>query len=1265
MALIPRYQVNQLRRAILRNIFAFATPKPVSLYSPECPVTISAAGAAFGTTTGGTIARGSALIANQTGMVVHAMPGSASLPTTTPASAADLTINGFVFNGANLVAADRVLINGSWVQHYTSPVVTQGGDAPGLSVAFTTNTRFLGVLAHGDGSTATTVNAFVVGSDNSQKQLVTVPTVKVPGVSQVVYFDLGSSATRNIVVYVSNYLGAVLVDSGATFQPFDYRLPSGTYLGSPTIAIATDSYGSSARTGPSSAGAEGFCHEIARALGAYGHIWTPRSGESYHQFSLNAIPGQYAGPLTAAGPDILLCALGINVDDSAAEVVDTFSKLRASSPGAILVVIGPWAPGSYNTQAWNAASGSGGAPYLDNNTFDKNVKISKALAAMGGAWVYIDTRYSTWTSSGGATGNIAGVPSAGKGFVLGSSSSPSSLIYPDLTQGTGVGGTANGNANQYILDGTHPGRVFTFQAAAASAIGATTITVGAALDPNGSSRQYDHLVPLGALAIHSAAAGAAPSWTNAQLATAISAAAATGTGSAITQVLTLSAPLTAAVAVGDLVIPNTTTGVDYLAACFVRGIIAGLSALESTSITLPAKTGAPTLGAITSSSISVTLPSAPTAGTYAVASCNVFRNGKLIANKAFAATFSDTGLTPSTSYVYSCQAVDGQGNVGQTGTGVVGITSAVSAGSGSWAVEEGVLTFNAGNAAGYWTFLRWDISQANTDGSYYSAKKTHRVSIGTTAGGSDVLAPTDLSTQQIKYQTMIKVRGLAGAGPYYFTVTSIPYIGAESTGATSSAFTPFAPLPAVDGSWYSITQAMLPLTIDAAFVAANGAKISVNAGLTVPNGQLYGITINYTGALLQLNGGGLTYKGPTDGATVLQNGIRLQATPRLLELNGIAFVGGNVTTCEGHAITTEGAAVTAGSSLVYVHGCTETLRPQGVGNNGGRCCFVAGGVDTNYSTDLGGVVVVGNIVTVRDPVSTALKCALVGNATKWAAIGNVVNLVSTNNQYQFAFSNTPGNDYTNLGNNTYNISPSSCDHCQFNYAYSDADVDHFQHLAENTINVLGPVKADTRIIHYDGGGKCSVMGTVINLASGGNVLTSGDKLRCISFRNGARYSMAAYNVVNGNGFVGSIGFRIGSYSNTTGPAADYPGYIYMFANQEYDCGIGFEMYEGVTYACELFDNFWSNANSGTCFATSSVSTSNGRLFNIDNDQCIGASKANLNLGAGGNVTVYKAFALADNTSGVNTGITISSSGLAYKASLSGLTPTPPTNLRAL
>ena len=79
----------------------------------------------------------------------------------------------------------------------------------------------------------------------------------------------------------------------------------------------------------------------------------------------------------------------------------------------------------------------------------------------------------------------------------------------------------------------------------------------------------------------------------------------------------------------------------------------------------PTAPGAPVAGTVTASSIAITWAAAT--DNYSVASYQVLRNGVVLATTTSLA-YSDTGLTPSTTYAYSIKALDAAGNVSPAST---------------------------------------------------------------------------------------------------------------------------------------------------------------------------------------------------------------------------------------------------------------------------------------------------------------------------------------------------------------------------------------------------------------------------------------------------------------------------------------------------------------------------------------------------------------------------------------------------------------------
>jgi hypothetical protein len=89
--------------------------------------------------------------------------------------------------------------------------------------------------------------------------------------------------------------------------------------------------------------------------------------------------------------DIIFISGGVN-DGTFVNAPNTFSRLRAGAPNAILVVTGPWAPST----AYQSTAGG------------KRDSIEAALSAIAGPWVFVDNVSGDWTNSKGASGKVGG-----------------------------------------------------------------------------------------------------------------------------------------------------------------------------------------------------------------------------------------------------------------------------------------------------------------------------------------------------------------------------------------------------------------------------------------------------------------------------------------------------------------------------------------------------------------------------------------------------------------------------------------------------------------------------------------------------------------------------------------------------------------------------------------------------------------------------------------------------------------------------------------
>jgi len=613
--------------------------------------------------------------------------------------------------------------------------------------------------------------------------------------------------------------------------------------------------------------------------------------------------------------------------------------------------------------------------------------------------------------------------------------------------------------------------------------------------------------------------------------------------------------------------------------------------------------------------------------------------------------------TPSTAETDSL-VIKVTDHAGATAQGTFSLQSSNAA--AGFAVESGILTYNAGSGNNYSFIARWDLATQNGDASYYAAKKTHRLSVGTANGLSDIINGSDLSTTAVKGAVLVKVRGLTGAGPYFARVTSIASTGAESAPTADVSFTAAAP-PAVypAGSWNTINS--LPATISA------GGNYVLGSNLTIPNGNSVGITISTTAAYrLFGNGKSITYANGTD---TTQHAIQVTGVSSLGEIYGVTFNQGNVTSNNGHAIL---FATGYNSGSLHIHDNAW----NGYAYSGAQqSCFVAGGPNGNTQNSLATVLSYNNANSLLGGTQGVNDCGGYGNAYNVTVYGDSMfmqhapqyssfvtryagqNLVAGNCTMTTA--NATAGDAVPVGGKTLQFS------LPFFQSYSDSAASAGNHAGTGQVGaadaychdnvcVLGSMTDDSRVFHTDGGFRNIFMwNTVTTNGAVGN----GGSLRCFSMRNGATNCVVAYNTMNGQSQGQTIGYRYGSTV-----ATQYPVNGYWFNNAATNCGAySIEFYEGATGASDWWNNTISNASAGTCVVRDSTSQTTFANFN-NNTFTAGGTKVNVTLPAGSAFNVFNSWVAGDNI-GSNSFITYNGAYTGYNPV--GLTPGAPQNLRAM
>ena len=614
------------------------------------------------------------------------------------------------------------------------------------------------------------------------------------------------------------------------------------------------------------------------------------------------------------------------------------------------------------------------------------------------------------------------------------------------------------------------------------------------------------------------------------------------------------------------------------------------------------------------------------------------------------------------------------------------LTSAV---TGSFAVESGVLTFNAGNANNYEFVLRWDPAYQNGDGSVYAAPKTHRLKVGTSAGASDIIAPVDLSTTAMQGAVIVKVRGLPGTGPYHCAVTSIAAPGSlgttvESAYSSDYAITATAPLSYDTTGFTPITS--LPTTISGA------GNYVLSSALSLSSGDC--ITVSATAGSVRIlgAGGSLTFGTSGNGS-----GIKVTGEPDFLEIYGLTFTKGSSSANTGApAILFTHNQNTAGKK-VRIHNNTSTRYSTQLyydlflsgypGQNGGPgpsgLADLANVLCYNNTDAMSSTLV--STTAYSGPAYTTTDCGFFGNCRNAAIVGNNVTFTSVNHYNGF------GNRAAWIGTvalgNTYTVSAAvSADYASNNMRQQGVNfaqaseggssrtsdgtllLDGYQSWIANNAISYGQQAADTRCFGFDGSNLIRVVWNKVT-ATGGCV--NGDGLRIFSARNKSASISWGFNEFDGTGAAGNtIGCRYGSNMNNSTDTTWYPQSGYYYSNNIHDCAVPWETYDGTAGYINVWRNTFKANGSSPCilppgqqfegwngYWNSNTLTGSEPKVNSTHDTTYGS------FNSGTDIQVYASFVLTDLSDQTNPYFHFNSSWGGYDAN--SYTPSPPSNLRAI
>ena len=202
---------------------------------------------------------------------------------------------------------------------------------------------------------------------------------------------------------------------------------------------------------------------------------------------------------------------------------------------------------------------------------------------------------------------------------------------------------------------------------------------------------------------------------------------------------------------------------------------------------VPTVPGTPSATAVSSSTISLTW-SASTAGSGCTVSYSVFRSttfgftpssSNMIASGLTTVSYSDTGLTPTTTYYYIVEAMDGDGASAASGQ-ATGTTEGSGGGCSTVPSAPGGLTATASSSSAIG--LNWTAVTPPSGCSISSYSVYGSTTSGFTAGSGNLIASGVTSTSYSE-------TGLSPSTTYYYVVEAVDAVGSSAPSAQESATT--------------------------------------------------------------------------------------------------------------------------------------------------------------------------------------------------------------------------------------------------------------------------------------------------------------------------------------------------------------------------------------------------------------------------------------------------------------------------------------------
>jgi hypothetical protein len=280
-------------------------------------------------------------------------------------------------------------------------------------------------------------------------------------------------------------------------------------------------------------------------------------------------------------------------------------------------------------------------------------------------------------------------------------------------------------------------------------------------------------------------------------------------------------------------------------------------------------------------------------------------------------------------------------------------SSAASAAAGavSTSLSGGVLNVNTGLGGAARLYLRVPRPTTNVGGSALRDFKAIEISVGTSAGGFQVIPALDFSASApVKGALEFRLNELITGTTYYVRSRAINSVGNRS--ADSPEFSAVAAIYSAPTGPYSDINST--------------QTISVSGNYQLGSSFSGTITINASGVYLYGNGKTLSHNGA--------DGIVLAAGVSDVRVDGINFS----RTTTGHHVRINGNL----GSTVTVCQISNNTGMTVLGSN------AAGVYSPGY--DLGGARVYGNTVTITSTVGTSSETSLVSSSINYRAYGNVV-----------------------------------------------------------------------------------------------------------------------------------------------------------------------------------------------------------------------------------------------------------------------------------